>query len=160
MLQPVAACCSVSQCVLYIVWIFFQENCRLQNSYRWSARAEVRRDLVCCSVLHSVLQCVAVCCIMLQCVAVCCSVLRCVAVCCSVLQCVAVCCSVLQCVAVCCSAKFVLVEGVTGCRKDFKIPNLHELEHSIHKRCRGHFWKNEKLFGKRRAFRKAPWSKP
>jgi len=53
-LQCVAVCCSVLQCVA-----------------------------VECMYLLSVLQCVAVCCSVLQCVAVCCSVLQCVAVCCS-----------------------------------------------------------------------------
>jgi len=84
LLQCVAVCCSVLQCVA--VWF------------------EV--DLMCCS---SVLQCVAVCCSVVcgrsnsspsflnqsdLCIVK--SVLQCVAVCCSVLQCVAVCYSVLH----------------------------------------------------------------
>jgi len=82
-LQRVAVCCSVLQCVLQPV-------------------PEKTRDS-CCSVLPRV----AACCSVLQCVAVRYTarsredsrlVLQCVAVCCSVLQCVAVCCSVLQCV--------------------------------------------------------------
>ena len=64
-LQCVAVCCSVLQCVAVL--------------------------LQCVAVCYSVLQCVAVRCSVLQCVAVCYSVLQCVAVCCSVLQCVAVC---------------------------------------------------------------------
>jgi len=64
-LQCVAVCCSVLQCVgaqkRAIVW---REN--MPSFFG-----------VCCSVL----QCVAVCCSVLQCVAVCCSVLKCVAVC-------------------------------------------------------------------------------
>jgi len=83
-LQRVAACCSVLQCVAVCC----------------SSTYSRERELTfgeCCSVL----QCVAVCCSVLQCVAVCCSVLQCAAVCCSVLQCAAVCCSVLQRVAVC-----------------------------------------------------------
>jgi len=90
-LQRVAACCSVLQCVAVGV-------------------------VVCVAVCIAV--CVAVCCscslcprrgalAALQCVAACCSVLQHVAVCCSVLQCVAVFVAVLlatlQCVAACCS---------------------------------------------------------
>jgi len=81
MLQCVAVCCSVLQCVaaplvkaLTTVHVF------------------ARLPVVCCGVLQRV----AVCCSVLQCVAVCYSVLQCVAVCCSVLQCVAACCSVLR----------------------------------------------------------------
>ena len=84
MLQCVAMCCSVLQCVAVC-----------------SAGAVPR-----------VLQCVVVCLNVLQCVTVCCSVfsrrsaschtwmMQCVAVCCSALQCVAVCGNVLQCGAV------------------------------------------------------------
>ena len=98
MLQCVAVCCSVLQCVAVI----------LRNVKYISQFFSMKHILVCCSVL----QCVAVCCSVLQCVAV---ILRNVnyfsqffsmkhiLMCCSVLQCVAVCCSVLQCVAVCCS---------------------------------------------------------
>ena len=85
MLQRVAVCSSVLQCVAECVAVYcsvYQESFASLTS-------------VCCSVL----QCVVVCCSVLQCVAVCCSVLQCVAVCCSMLQYVAVCCSMLQCVA-------------------------------------------------------------
>jgi len=132
-LQCVAACCTVLQCVGW-------QN--LQCTF--SARAWAASSFLCCSVL----QCVAVCCSMLQCVTVCCiakfcsvflgtylgsflffacrceekrvywhhsnhgqslccSMLQCVAVCCRVLQGVAVCCSVLQCDAVCRSVQSV-----------------------------------------------------
>jgi len=68
-LQRVAACCSLVQCVKKSIESegLDEEDCRKRRC-------------------------------MLQCVAVCCSVLQCVAVCCSVLQCAAVCCSALQCV--------------------------------------------------------------
>ena len=119
MLQCVAVCCSVLQCVAHIN----QENLksRSQVSYlrvtshmcntnrSYTARIEIGESKVCCSVL----QCVAVCCSVLQCVHICAtqstltqhistpiiltyedreiqSVLQCVAVCCSVFQCVAV----------------------------------------------------------------------
>ena len=88
MLQYVAVCCSVLQCVAVSeTWRFHTERAR-------------------------VLQCVAVCCSVLQCVAVCCSELHSVRpgiftwherMCCSALQHVVACCSVLQRVAVCCS---------------------------------------------------------
>ena len=88
MLQCVAVCCSVSQCVQCVVTTFVATD-----------SADVVTTLqVCVALCCSALLCVAVCCNVLQCVALCCSVLQCVAVCCSVLQCVAVCCSVLQCV--------------------------------------------------------------
>ena len=73
MLQHVAACCSVLQCVA---------------GFRDSV-------LQCFAVYATVLQCLAVLTIVLQCVAVCCSVLQCAAECYSVLQRAAVCCSVL-----------------------------------------------------------------
>ena len=85
MLQCVAVCCSVLQCV---------RDTHSSPTVRISD-ADTQTVAVCCSVL--------------QCVAVCCSVCetplksnsahkRCRhADCCSVLQCVAVCCSVLQC---------------------------------------------------------------
>ena len=91
-LQSVAMCCSVLQCVA--VW-----TCIRGTQY-----------LSCVAVCCSVLQCVAACCNVLQCVAVYRSVSQCVDmylgdpvsfVCCSVSQCVAVCCSVLQRVAAC-----------------------------------------------------------
>jgi len=97
-LQCVAACCSVLQCVAVPYVIDSNVKCDLYMKNRI--------HVICCIVILfveilscSVLQCVAVCCSMLQCVAV----LHCNAMCCSVLQCVALCCSVLQCVAVCCS---------------------------------------------------------
>ena len=68
-LQCVAECCSVMQCVAVCL------DC----------------VAACCNVLG-----LSRCLVCVACVAVC---LTCVAVCCSVLQCVAVCCSVLQCVA-------------------------------------------------------------
>jgi len=77
-LQYVAVCCSMLQCVA---------------AYVYHCCGVLQRDAVCCS--------------MLQCVAVCCSrhvpLLRCVAVYCSMLHCVAVCCSKLQYDAACCS---------------------------------------------------------
>jgi len=118
-LQRVAACCSVLQCVAV--------------GLSWLKTLILIRCLqvgVCCSVLQHVAACcsvwqrVAACSSVLQRVAVCCNVLQCVAVCfsvsvladdaecdemfagryvCSVLQRVAACCSVLQRVAVCCS---------------------------------------------------------
>ena len=69
MLQCVAVCCSVLQCVA-----------ESRKDFGPLLSRPARR-------LLSVLQCAAVCCSVLQCVAVCCSVLQCVAVCCSVLQC-------------------------------------------------------------------------
>jgi len=101
LLQSVAVCCSVLQCVA----VTTVRCCRAMQCVA-----------VFCSVLQlpqcvvaercSVLQCFAVCCsyhsALLQSVAVCCSVLQCFAVttvrCCRALQCVAVFCSVLQCV--------------------------------------------------------------
>jgi len=112
-LQRVAACCSVLNCVSVVV------ACTLVGDF----------------AKQILLQCLAVCCSVLQCVAVCCSVLQRVAACfgssclhvgwrlyktdpvavfCSVLQCVAVCCSVLQCVAVCCSV-LQCVSAVVAC---------------------------------------------
>jgi len=90
-LQCVAVCCSVLQCVASV----FRESSSV---------------LQCIAVRCSALQCVAVCCSVLQCVARVFresnSVLQCVAVRCKCLsrikQCVAVRCSVLQCVAVRC----------------------------------------------------------
>ena len=111
-LQFVASCCSVLQCVA--LWIS-KENV-LVESQRCAA--------VCCMVLHGVAVCCSfgfenVCCSMVQHDAMCCSVLQCVVVwisntsllrprgvlkraaaCCSVLQRVAACCIVLQCIAV------------------------------------------------------------
>ena len=109
-LQCVAACCSVMQCVA-------------ASAMGLSLRA------VCCSVAQSGAVCkcdmchfsggiflvahqqlqrwshhyVAVCCSVLQCVAVCCSVVRCGAVWRSVAQCGTVCCSALHCIVWRCS---------------------------------------------------------
>jgi len=80
-LQRVAVCCSVLQCVT---------AGRVPQSRGTFREGEIARDS----------QCFAVGCSMLQCVAVCCGVLYCVAVCCTVLQRAAMCCSVLQCDAV------------------------------------------------------------
>jgi len=120
-LQCVAVCCSVLQCVAEIhrsihwrqhvystqdgvkldkymyIYIYTYEHIYIHN-YMYTLHAK------CCRVLLSV----AVCCSMLQCVAMCCSYMynlhtECGAVCCSVLQCVAVCCSVLQRVAAICT---------------------------------------------------------
>ena len=97
MLQCVAVCCSVLQCVALFFYWFCSFFCQVR----------LQRVAVCCSVL----QCVAVSGVVvllvlflllsgessvLQRVAACCSVLQHGAVCCSVLQCAAVCCSVLQ----------------------------------------------------------------
>jgi len=99
--QCVALCCSVVQCV---------DVAGCNTLQHTATHCNTLRHAVCCSVL----QCVA----MLQGAtgaisasnngvhnkvtsAVCCSVLQRVAVCCSVLQCAAVCCNVLVCVAVC-----------------------------------------------------------
>ena len=60
MLQCVAVCCSVLQCVSGCVF----EHDRNMDTGAW-----------CVAVLCSMLQCVVVCCSVLQCVAVCCSVL-------------------------------------------------------------------------------------
>jgi len=85
-LQCVAVCCSVLQCVAVSVGtLITPQNASHQTSHV--------RCVCVCDVLWCVLQCIAVCC-RVQGVTVCCSVLQCVAVCCSVLQCVAVCCSV------------------------------------------------------------------
>ena len=69
MLQHVAVCCSVLQCVPVCCAIY---------------TGNVAADICCCGGLGrgdvALLQCVAVCCSVLQCVAVCCSVLYYVAV--------------------------------------------------------------------------------
>ena len=90
MLQCLALCCSVFQCVAV--------------SLRKPSPTHPYRK---------VLQCIALGCTVLPCVALCCSVLQCLfkkilthnhtGVCCNVLQCVAVCCIVLQCFAVWCN---------------------------------------------------------
>ena len=103
----VAMYCSVLQCVAvcWSVWLTVQEV----------LTSDKHTDLLPLQPIalfdphyrwhqcYSMLQSVAVCCSALQCVAVCCSVLQCVAVYCNVLQCSAwetTCCCVLQCVAV------------------------------------------------------------
>jgi len=63
-LQCVAVCCSVLQCVA----VYQERSCTLVLQ----ARIIAIYVAVCCSVL----QCVAVCCSVLQCVAVCSSVLQ------------------------------------------------------------------------------------
>ena len=78
MLQCVAVCCSVLQCIIYV-----------------GGSKVVREEQVSCSVLQHV----AVFCSVVQCGAVWCSVVQCVALCCTVLHCAALCCTVLQCVA-------------------------------------------------------------
>jgi len=132
-LQCVAACCSLLQCV--------EVHCKTWNMFcdfttkmtceifffvtSWEGRIHslfaTMRGEHSVAVYCSVLQCVAVCCNVLLLFmmmrgehsgAVCCSVLQCAAVCCSVLpliaqmrgtHSVAVCCMVLQGLAVCCS---------------------------------------------------------
>jgi len=64
-LQRVATCCSVLQCVAVF---------RSVLMVRWLVLAGEGNVAVCCSVL----QCVAVCCSVLQCVAECCGVVQCV----------------------------------------------------------------------------------
>ena len=68
MLQCVAPCCSVLQCVAVRCIVWSGQQCK--HECTWLVKIE-----------GSVLQCVAVCCSVLQCVAVCCSVMQCVAVC-------------------------------------------------------------------------------
>jgi len=114
-LQRVAACCSVLQCVA--------EHCREGAAYHVGMTAQTGGvEDHCVAVCCSVLQCVAVCCITLQCVAMCCSGLftghsqKCTHVispspalhraqvflkCASQLVCAAVCFNVLQCVDEC-----------------------------------------------------------
>ena len=120
MLQCIAVCCIVLQCVLLVRSKWSSERIS-ENFYIQYCLCAHNSVLQCVAVCCSVLQCVAVCCIVLQCVAVCCFVFywyvvngvangllrisgydivyKHTTVCCSVLQCVAVCCSVLQCVA-------------------------------------------------------------
>ena len=92
MLQRIAACCNVWQCVAVSYSVYTAFNC------------------LCCSVLQCVLQCVAVCCSVLQYVTasaphsvVCVAVRWCGAVRCSVMQCGAVRCSAEQCAVMYCS---------------------------------------------------------
>ena len=109
MLQCVAVCCSVLQCVLQCVVLWCHEvvacvriatcTCKKEMTYIaicLSHAATCYRGAVCCRVLR----CVAVCCCVLHCAALCCIMLPCAAVRCRALQRVAVSCSVLQCVAV------------------------------------------------------------
>ena len=121
MLQHVAECCSVLQCVAVCGDIRVTRRCcaRAVSVYC----SVLQCDAVRCSMLQweetfgTRVVVAPVCCHMLPCVTVCCSELQCVAVRGSVLQwvetfgtrvvvahklsmCVAVCCSVLQCVAV------------------------------------------------------------
>ena len=107
MLQSVAECCRVLQCVAgrcSVSWGSARTQCDPHPAPRTSTHPT-----------HTVFQCVAVCCSVLQCVAVSAGVLPDLTAiltgssnintsysCCSVLQCAAVCCSVLQCVAVRC----------------------------------------------------------
>jgi len=83
-LQSVAVCCSVLQCVGL-------------NTRDDDLQLRLSHDAVCVLLL----------------VAVCCSVLQYAAVCCRVLQHVAACCSVLQCAALCCSALISMREKMT-----------------------------------------------
>jgi len=99
-LQCVAVCSSVVQCVVVILVCYrVLRICGILNCRLLCVVPEIFRATGICRVLQGV----AVCCSVLQCVAVYCRALQCVAVCCSVLQYDAVCCSVLQGVAVCCS---------------------------------------------------------
>jgi len=110
-LQHVAVCCSVWQCVAVeksvcakehsakepqiIVLFCGKRTLKIRHYMHLNYPvALVMYDSVCCSVL----QCVAVCCsVCAICLIHMCDISH---VCCGVLQCVAVCCSVLQCVAV------------------------------------------------------------
>jgi len=100
-LQCVAVCCSVVQCLPVELDMCVQAT--FPQCFPKFPRTLPEYVLMCVDVCCNLLQCVTVCCSVLRCVTVCSSVLQCVAVCLSVLRCVAVCCSVLQCVAVCCS---------------------------------------------------------
>jgi len=101
-LQCVAVCCSVLQCVAV------HEVMQHRHHNAYCIECHTHWTHICCSVL----QCVVVCCSVLQCVAVRHIVLQCAAVCCSTVLKVTrveityvavchICCSVLQCVAVC-----------------------------------------------------------
>jgi len=117
MLQGVAACCSVLQCVC-VLW-FVALCCVSYNVYpsAYCCLRVLRIGPAYCSVL----QCVAVCCSVLRCVAVCCSMLQCVAeyvdafvsFASALQQCVAVCCSVLQHVVVRCNVLQCAMQYVT-----------------------------------------------
>ena len=98
MLQCVAVCCSVLQCI--------PTHCNTDGSSLCQIMTVKKTPWIgqeACSGA-SIIECSACqCCSVLQRVAVSWSELQCVAVRCSVLQCVAVCCGVLPCVAACCS---------------------------------------------------------
>jgi len=114
--HPVAASCSVLQCVAACCSVNNRWILDLQAASRWFDNTLLQCVVLRCSMLQCVamLQCIALCCSVLQCVAVCCSVLpirqnpvapcytllHSVALCCSALQCVAVCCSMLHCIAI------------------------------------------------------------
>ena len=99
MLQCVAVCCSVLQCVADALKcvavrcsvlsvrcrVHYIATCNITNIFFFYEDIFSNR---CQLHSHGTKQCVA---LDRRCVAVCCSVLQCVAVCCSVLQCVAVC---------------------------------------------------------------------
>jgi len=129
-LQHVAVCCNVLQCVATHCGTFWG-GCPGHRLIRVAVCCSVLQYVaVCCSMLQSVwcsvLQCAVARCCVLQCAAECCSVLQCVAaplgefrpmcvamccsmlqsVCCSVLQCGVACCNLLQCVAMCCSTSW------------------------------------------------------
>ena len=116
MLQCVAVCCSVLQCVAEcfavccstkspaLIHVFernIQEDIVEIVKSQGIARSllEVAVWCVCCSVLQRV----AACCSVLQCFIACCSAFWCVAVCCSALKYNKECCCVLQCGSECCS---------------------------------------------------------
>jgi len=78
MLQCVAVCCSLLQCLLHINDVFTRkgmlQRVAARNTYRWCIYMwrDVARVAACCSVLQRV----AACCSLLQRVASCCSVLQ------------------------------------------------------------------------------------
>jgi len=95
-LQHVAACYSVLQCVAV---------CCSVDSFNMLLSQQLNST----KLLHCIGTLVSVCCSVVQRGALCCSVVQCGVVCGSVLQCVAVCCSVLQCIAMCCSVSCICV---------------------------------------------------
>jgi len=114
MLQRVAVCSSVLQCVvarctgLQSVAVCCTAStglCDLSSVHANDPRPRCAYMTDSVAVCCSVLQWGAVWCSVVQCVAVCCSEVQCVVVRCSVVQCVAVFCSVLPCGAVYCSAR-------------------------------------------------------
>jgi len=74
LLQGVAACCSVLQCVAGICSIYIARYSFTQPMRHRDATNSLRR-----CVVAALLRCVAVCCSVLQCDAVWCSVLQCIA---------------------------------------------------------------------------------